>query len=73
LEWLEDEGMGVVGYTYDQVQNMPMVAVSRAIVARKKLIGDVLKGIFGEAEPETPKVSERPLTPALFKAVLGKA
>jgi hypothetical protein len=64
--------MGVVGYTYDQVQDMPMAAIARAIVARKKLIGDVLDAVFGKPEPEVV-VSERPLTPALFKAVLGKA
>jgi hypothetical protein len=66
--------MGVVGYTYDQVQDMPMAAISRAIVARKKLVGDVLDAVFGKPEdnPAVPKVSERPLTPALFKAVLGK-
>ncbi len=63
--------MGVVGFTYDQVQTMPMDAVARAITARKKLIGDVLSSIFGKSDEETkPAVSIQPLTPSLFKAVI---
>jgi hypothetical protein len=64
--------MGVVGFTYDQVQTMPMEAVARAIIARKKFVGDILTAVLGKPEDDKPTVSERPLTPALFKAVLGK-
>lgn len=64
--------MGVVGFTYDQIQTMPMDAVARAITARKKLIGDVLGAVFGKPDEETagPDVSIQPLTPSLFKAVI---
>jgi hypothetical protein len=64
--------MGIVGYTYDQVQSMPMQAIARAIGARKKFVGEILGAVFGKGDPEddAPKVSSRPLTPALFRAVM---
>lgn len=64
--------MGIVGYTYEQVASMPMEAVARSIVARKKFVSDILGAVFGKSDEaeETPQVSSRPLTPALFKAVI---
>ena len=62
--------MGIVGYTYEQVASMPMEAVARAIIARKKFVGDILAAVFGKPEPEEPPVSSRPLSPALFKAAI---
>lgn len=61
--------MGVVGYTYEQVASMPMEAVARAIIARKKFVGDILGAVFGKPDEPEP-VSTRPLSPALFKAAI---
>jgi hypothetical protein len=64
--------MGVVGYTYEQVASMPMEAVARSIVARKRFVGDIIAAVLGKPdEPEeVSPVSGRPLTPALFKAAI---
>lgn len=62
--------MGIVGYTYGQVQSMPMQAIARAIGARKKFVGDILGAVFGKVEDDKPKISDRPLSPALFRAVM---
>jgi hypothetical protein len=56
--------MGIVGYTYEQVQSMPMQAVARAIGARKKFVGDILGAVFGKRRTPSGTFPERPLSPA---------
>lgn len=62
--------MGVVGYTFDEVNAMPMDAIERAISARTKFVNSILRAAFGGGdEPSTPAVAAREMSPALFDAI----
>jgi hypothetical protein len=69
LAWLENEGMGVCGYTFDQASAMPMDALARAISARKKFASEILRAAFGVSEAPAAAVASREMSPALFDAV----
>ncbi|WP_448043816.1 hypothetical protein [Bradyrhizobium liaoningense] len=72
MAWLENDGMGVCGYTYREVQDMPIDALSRAITAKNKHDAAPWNALFrmfcGDPEPEQPKVSARPFSIDLFDA-----
>lgn len=65
--------MGVCGYTYDQVQQMPIDALHRAIAAKAKFERAPWNALFaafgGEGEPQAAPVSVRPFSPELFDAL----
>lgn len=61
--------MGVVGYTFNEVQDMPMDAIERAISARTKFVNSVVRAAFGGKSSDVPPVASRDMTPALFDAV----
>lgn len=61
--------MGVVGYTFDEVNAMPMDAIDRAISARFNLINSILRVAFGGGNAHAADVATRDMTPALFDAV----
>lgn len=67
--------MGVCGYTYSEVQDMPIDALSRAINAKKAHDFAPWKSLFaaffGAPESEPTRKSGRPLTPELFKGLFG--
>lgn len=64
--------MGIVGYTYDEVNAMPMEAIERAVNARMKFVNNILRACFGEGEPPAPEPkATRPLSPKLFDALFG--
>lgn len=69
--------MGVCGYTYAQVQHMPISALTRAIQAKKKHDAApwnaLFKAFFGSPDqPGAPvKESVREMTPQLFDALFG--
>lgn len=60
--------MGVVGYTFDEVNAMPMDAIERAISSRIKFVNSILRAAFG-GESEAPAVATREMTSALYDAV----
>jgi hypothetical protein len=66
--------MGVCGYTWDEVQQMPIDALARAINSRKK--HDVapwnalFAAFFGAPDAPSPvKESARVMSPALFDSL----
>lgn len=63
--------MGVCGYTYSEVQEMPIDALARAITARKKHDFEpwnvLLSALFGE--PESAPEATRPMNIQLFDAL----
>jgi hypothetical protein len=73
LAWLENDGMGVCGYTFDEVSAMPIDALARAITARNKFVNAILRAALGGDEPAPVAAAARPMTPALFDAVFGGA
>lgn len=64
--------MGVLGWTYDQTLDTPMVAIAMALNARRRFVGEILKAVFGEPDvPEAPPTSNRKMTPRLFDAIFA--
>lgn len=61
--------MGVCGYTFDQVNAMPMEAIARAINSRNKLINTILRAFVGGPDEAPVAEATRPMTPALFDAI----
>lgn len=63
--------MGVCGYTYSEVQDMPIDALARAISARNKHDAapwNALFRMFG-GEPESAPEATRPMNMQLFDAL----
>jgi hypothetical protein len=73
LAWLENDGMGVCGYTYSEVQEMPIDALARAIAARNKHDAapwNALFRMFGGNEDDTAApIAARPMNIQLFDAL----
>jgi hypothetical protein len=68
LEWLENDGMGVCGYTHKQVSKMPIDALARAISSRIKFENGLTRARYGSGE-DSPSAVVAPvqnITPALF-------
>lgn len=67
--------MGICGYTYDQVQDMPMAALAVAIKARVDWIDSRVRSVlkFFGAEFDEPAVasSTRQMSPDVFDALFG--
>lgn len=66
--------MGVCGYTYSEVQEMPIDALARAITARKKHDAapwnTLFSAFFGEPDKSKPAPeSVRPFSIELFDAL----
>lgn len=65
--------MGVCGYTYSEVQEMPIDALARAIKAKKAHDfapwKSLFTAVFGASEETPAPISVRPLNMELFDAL----
>ena len=66
--------MGICGYTYDQVQDMPMAALAAAIKSRVDWIDSRIRSVlkfFGAEFDEPVATNTRQMSPDVFDALFG--
>lgn len=65
--------MGVCGYTWSEVQHMPIDALARAISARNRFANAILHAFLGPADPQPQPVKKpaRKFSLKMFDALFG--
>jgi hypothetical protein len=72
LDWLYEDGMGVLGWTETETLDTSLQGIIAALKGRNRFVTDILKAVFGgDTGDATPKekTSVRPMTPELFDAL----